>query len=185
VRIIAGEFRSRRILAPKGIDTRPTLEQRRESLFNILQGEITGARVLDLFAGSGALGLEALSRGAAFAVFCDTNRDAAQVVQANIQSLALEARTALLHMDWAAAASQLAAEPPFDLIFLDPPYGMDYAPLVQRVLQLGLLAPEGLMMVERDRKTSYPIPPGYQLLRTKEYRDVRIDFIAHTREENI
>ncbi len=184
MRIITGEFGSRRIVAPKGTDTRPTLEQRRESLFNILQSDVADARVLDLFAGSGALGLEALSRGASFAVFCDVSREAAQAVRTNIKSLGLEARAEVLQMDWAAAASQLASGQAFDLIFLDPPYGMDYAPLVSHVLQLGLLANDGLMTVERDKKVSYPLPPGYRLQRTKDYRDTRIDFIVHTQEES-
>ena len=91
MRIIAGEFRSRTLLAPKGMDTRPTLDRTRESLFNIISAECPEARVLDLYAGSGALALEALSRGAASAVLCDKSREAARVISANITSLKVEA----------------------------------------------------------------------------------------------
>ncbi|MBQ2028511.1 MAG: RsmD family RNA methyltransferase [Clostridia bacterium] len=110
MRIIAGEFRSRTLLAPKGMDTRPTLDRTRESLFNIISAECPEARVLDLYAGSGALALEALSRGAASAVFCDKSREAARVISANITSLKVEDRARLMAMSDQQAVRTLQQE---------------------------------------------------------------------------
>ena len=92
MRIIAGEMRSRTILTPKGTDTRPTLDRARESLFNIIAAWCPDARVLDLYAGSGALALEAISRGAQSAVLCDSSREAARVIKANIEALRVQDR---------------------------------------------------------------------------------------------
>ena len=98
MRIIAGEMRSRTILTPKGTDTRPTLDRTRESLFNIIAAWCPDARVLDLYAGSGALALEAISRGAQSAVLCDSSREAARVIKANIEALRVQDRARLLPM---------------------------------------------------------------------------------------
>jgi len=136
VRIIAGEKRGTLIRAPKGADTRPTLERVRESLFGILQYEIPEATVLDLFAGSGALGLEAVSRGARFAAINDSARDAYLAIVANVKKLRFEDRTALYCLDYALAVRRAAAAGmKFNLVFLDPPYGAGLIPkaLAERV----------------------------------------------------
>ena len=125
MRIIAGEARGRKIETPAGLHTRPTLDRVRENLFNMIQNNIPDSRVLDLFAGSGALSLEALSRGASFAVMNDSDRNAFAVQKNNIALLHYEARTRQIHSDWRAALSLLQKEREmFDLIFLDPPYCM-------------------------------------------------------------
>ena len=178
MRIIAGEFGSRRIQTPTGTSTRPTLDKTRESLFNILSGRLAGARVLDLFAGSGALGLEALSRGAAHADFCDNSRQAAMAIAQNISSLQLEPRTRLLRMDWSLALQTLAGESNrYDLIFLDPPYQTDYAPILWRVADYRLLSTNGLVIAEHDVKNDLSLPEGLAFSRQKDYRETRIDFI--------
>ena len=124
MRIIAGEMRSRTILAPKGTDTRPTLDRTRESLFNIIAAWCPDARVLDLYAGSGALALEAISRGAQSAVLCDSSREAARVIKANIEALRVQDRARLLPMMDSQALALLGREGArFDLVFLDPPTG--------------------------------------------------------------
>lgn len=120
MRIIAGEWRGRRLETREGMDVRPTPERVKEALFNILQFQLEGRRVLDLFAGSGQLGLEALSRGAAEAVFVDESRDSAAVVKRNIASLKAEAKTRLYQTDF--AAFLMRRQEPFDIVFLDPPY---------------------------------------------------------------
>ena len=120
MRIIAGEWRGRRLETREGMDVRPTPERVKEALFNILQFQLEGRRVLDLFAGSGQLGLEALSRGAAEAVFVDESRDSAAVVKRNIASLKAEAKTRLYQTDF--AAFLMRHQEPFDIVFLDPPY---------------------------------------------------------------
>ena len=184
MRIIAGRFGSRRIEAPKGMDTRPTLDQTRESMFNVLQGEAEGARVLDLFAGSGALGLEALSRGAVWAVFCDTGREAVKVLRANIAALGVGDETRVLVEDCFAALDRLASEEErFDLIFLDPPYTRDAGPVMKKILSHNLLSDSGLIVLERDAGTALSIPEGLLVRRSKVYGRTALDFITSGGEE--
>jgi len=152
MRIIAGSARGARIDAPDGRDTRPTLDRVRENLFNMLQTRITGSRVLDLFAGSGALSLEAVSRGADFAVLVDSSRKAQQVIQANVKKLKFEPSTRLIPQDWRDAVRRLKAEgESFDLIFLDPPYAM--RDLEQVFCSLtDLMAPDAWVILEHEAK---------------------------------
>ena len=125
MRIIAGEARGRTIEAPAGYHTRPTLDRVRENLFNMIQYDVPGGCVLDLFAGSGALSLEALSRGAESAVLADIDRNACAVQNRNISLLHYENRTRQFHCDWQAALHRLQNEKAlFDIVFLDPPYSM-------------------------------------------------------------
>ena len=156
MRIIAGTAGGARIDAPAGRDTRPTLDRVRENLFNMLQGEVPESRVLDLFAGSGALSLEALSRGAAFAVLVDHDRQAVQVEKRNIQRLRMEEKTRVLQMDWQLAVRQLTGEEPFDLVFLDPPYQMTDLRDVFSALD-ALLAPEGRIILEHEAKAEITV----------------------------
>ena len=123
MRIIAGEMRSRTILAPKGTDTRPTLDRTRESLFNIIAAWCPDARVLDLYAGSGALALEAISRGAQSAVLCDSSREVARVIKANIEALRVQDRARLLPMmDSPAGTRGRAVRPGISGSALSPGY---------------------------------------------------------------
>ncbi len=133
MRIIAGAFRGRKLQAPAGMETRPTADRVRETLFSMLAsrlGAFEGLRVADLFAGSGALGLEALSRGAAFACFVEQDQRAIEAIRANIAALGIQDRSQLL------ARSALALPPaePFDLIFADPPYALQSGSAVVREL---------------------------------------------------
>ena len=126
MRIIAGTARNRRIDAPEGKNTRPTLDRVRENLFNILQTRVSSSAVLDLFAGSGALSLEALSRGASFAVMCDIDRNANRVEKRNTETLGFSERAELYCCDWRTAVRKLTERNmKFDLVFLDPPYRMN------------------------------------------------------------
>ncbi len=150
MRIIAGSARSRIIDAPRGMDTRPTLDRVRENLFNVISRRVPDARVLDLFAGSGALSLEAVSRGAAGAVLVDRDREAHLVEQRNAEKLGFTDRVRLFHCDWAQAVKRLRAEDArFDLIFLDPPYAMTDLTEVTREL-LPLLAEDARVIVEHQ-----------------------------------
>ncbi|NLD33869.1 MAG: 16S rRNA (guanine(966)-N(2))-methyltransferase RsmD [Clostridiales bacterium] len=183
MRIIGGEYGSRRLITPRGAHTRPTLDRTRESLFNVLQGRVDGAAVLDLFSGSGALGLEALSRGARTAVFCDDSREAAQAIRANLTALGAQHRARLLHMDWSRAVDLLAGEGErFNLIFLDPPYQMRYEPVLNNISAAGLLAPDGWLMLERDSGMQVTMPDGLEVFRTKDYRATSIDFVRYRQE---
>ena len=157
MRIIAGEARSRTIEAPKGRDTRPTLDRVRENLFNIIAREVPGASVLDLFAGSGALALEALSRGAERAVMVDRDREANRVERLNTERLGYADRARILLCDWQAALSRLAqAGERFDLVFLDPPYAMGDLTQVTGGL-LPLLSPGALIVTEHQAGHPYTV----------------------------
>ena len=153
MRIIAGTARGRRIEAPEGMHTRPTLDRVRENLFNILQNRIRDSRVLDLFAGSGALSLEALSRGAAHAVLVDSDRNAIRVQRKNLEQLGMGDKAEVFPCDWRKAAAELVAQGrQFDLIFLDPPYRMTDMREVFSEMEK-LTVPDGLVVLEHEAKT--------------------------------
>lgn len=185
MRIIAGEMRSRTILAPKGTDTRPTLDRTRESLFNILAAECPESRVLDLYAGSGALALEALSRGAQSAVLCDCSREAARVIRQNIASLKLEDRARFLFMQDLQAVAMLGREgAKFDLVFLDPPYRLDTAPACKVLAEARVLLPDALVVIEHAA-VALPQPgAGYELTDRRTYRDTMISFYRYRGDTN-
>ena len=154
MRVIAGEMRSRKLKAPAGMDTRPTADRVKEALFSIIQAKLYGARVLDLYAGSGALALEAISRGADSAVLVDCAAKACQAIQENIDALNCGDRAKLLRMkDTAALAALQARGDRFDLIFLDPPYRMDTAPICRAIMEGNLLRPGGMIVIEHGRET--------------------------------
>lgn len=152
MRVIAGRYGGRRLVAPPGADTRPTADRVREALFSILGARVDGARVLDLFAGSGALGLEALSRGASDATFVDSAPRALAALRANVDALGADAEVVRADaLRWLRAASGGARQ--YDLVFLDPPY--------RRAAELGaalseslpaVLAPGALVVAESDRR---------------------------------
>lgn len=152
MRIIGGEYRSRVLKDFAGEDIRPTSDRAREALFNILSMKVRGARVLDLFAGSGALGLESLSRGASEVVFNDLSKESLAVLKGNLATLKLTVgeKVKLKNYDFAVCLDSLA--PAFDLIFIDPPYKFDYGkPALEKIVKKGLLAENGVAVYERDR----------------------------------
>ncbi|WP_216208986.1 16S rRNA (guanine(966)-N(2))-methyltransferase RsmD [Amycolatopsis aidingensis] len=180
-RIVAGRAGGRRLrVPPRG--TRPTTERVREALFNALQvaGELDGARVLDIYAGSGALGLEALSRGASFAMFVESDRTAAEVLRGNIAALGLGGSVRL------GKAETVLAEPvpqPFDLVVLDPPFALEEHRLAAVLAALpagGWTAPGSLVVVERPVRTGGPRwPADYQELRTRQYGEAALYRAEH------
>lgn len=152
MRIIAGTAGGRKFEAPDGINTRPTLDRVRENLFNILQMRTRSARVLDLFAGSGALSLEALSRGADCAVLVDSDRSASRIQRKNLEVLGMADRAEVHLCDWRKAADRLLREGrKFDLIFLDPPYRMTDMREVFAAMA-GLVDEDGLVVLEHEAK---------------------------------
>ena len=159
------------------METRPTADRVREALFNIIRADVPGARVLDAFAGSGALALEALSRGAESAVICDLSAKACAVIQENIGSLGCSDRAKLLRMKDTAALSALQKKnDAFDLIFLDPPYRMSTVPVCQAIVEGGLLKPEGMIVVEHDRNTPPDILPPLAMTDHREYGAAGLSF---------
>lgn len=175
LRVIGGALRGRRIAAPLGRDTRPSADRVREALFNILGQDMSGLVVLDLFAGSGALGIEALSRGAARCVFVERAPAAAGQVRANLAALGLEDRGRVLAADALRAGPGLAQAGPFDLALADPPYEKD---LVQPALMLaaGLLAPGGRLAIEHAPGETPEAAAGLAAQGTRNYGQTRLSF---------
>lgn len=149
MRVISGLARGTKLKTIDEMTTRPTLDRVKESLFNILQNQIKNSVVLDLFAGSGALGIEALSRGAAKAYFCDTNRDAINVIKENLNKTRLISKAEVLNVDYKKALNNINES--FDLIFLDPPYKLDIAvDALKSIINNNLLKSEGIIVIETD-----------------------------------
>lgn len=183
VRILGGSHRSRLLVTPAGQNTRPTRSMVREAVFNILQGEVSGRQVLDLFAGSGAMGLEALSRGAAHAVFCDRQPQAVRAVKENLRHLQLEDKARVLQSDWHQAIGQLSRLGlQFHLIFLDPPYKMDVDPLLKEFAKAGLLEADGYIILEQSRDTSPEMPGSLMLDSQRRYGQTHVFFITREGE---
>lgn len=177
MRIIAGSMRSRTIVAPKGTDTRPTLDRTRESLFNIIAGNCPDAKVLDLYGGSGALALESISRGAQNAVVCDCSREAAKAIRQNIESLRVGEQVRFLFIQDLQAVSLLGREKAqFDLVFLDPPYRLSTDPACKAMAEAGILEEGALVVIEHDVRVTPAPGAQYQLIDKRQYRDTAISF---------
>lgn len=161
MRIIAGRLGGRRIEAPEGLETRPTSDRVREALFSRL-GYVQGALVLDLYAGTGALGIEAISRGARRAVFVESARPAVAVIRANLEALGLAGETQVFAQAITRSLPFLAPLGPFDLVFLDPPYAAlpEVPPIVAALLAAGALGATARVIVEHAKKDPPPKLPG-------------------------
>jgi len=181
MRVVGGKLRSRPIAGPKSDSVRPTSDRLREALFNILThaygDPVTGARVLDLFAGTGALGMEAISRGADYALFVDEGVEARALLRDNVESLGLGGVTRIFRRD----ASRLGpAHPldPFSLVFLDPPYGKGLAEKsLISARDGGWLMPEALLVVEEAADAGFKTPEGFVELERRRYDDTEFTFI--------
>jgi 16S rRNA (guanine966-N2)-methyltransferase len=171
VRVIGGIYRGRRLLTVNGLDVRPTSDRLRETLFNILAPDILESRFLDICAGSGAIGIEASSRGASQVTFIDNSRRALSNIEANLHALGVKNVGAVINRDAARALRQLAEEgKQFDIVFFDPPYASDIYPAVMRLLdQLPVLSADAIVIVEHRAKT----PPEDQYGRLRIYRVVK------------
>jgi len=185
MRIVAGKHRGRRLAAPPGSAVRPTSERAREALFNILAHGRFGprpiyedARVLDAFAGTGAFGLEALSRGARFATFIEKDRAARDALAANVKALREDARCRILAAD---ATAPPRADGPYELAFLDPPYRTDLAtPALTALATSGWFAPAALVIVEQAARSDLALPKGFELLEERRYGAGRLVFLRCT-----
>src|SRR5215468_4116619 len=183
MRIVGGRLRGRALAAPKSQAIRPTADRLRESLFNILvhayADPVSRARVLDLFAGSGALGLEALSRGAVFALFIDDAAEARALVRENIEALGLGGVTRILRRDACKLGPAHPVEP-FSLAFLDPPYGRGLAEAALASARAGgWLTPDALIMVEEAASAGFAPPAGFDELERRRYDDTAVIVLRH------
>ena len=171
MRVRAGALKGRRLVTPRGSTTRPTADQVRIALMDTLMPRLPGARLLDLFAGAGGVGLEALSRGAGHATFVERDARAVQALRANVETLGLAAQARVERSDVRAALERLAREEArFDVVFLDPPYDADLVtPTLERLGGSALVAPDGLVIAQHLTKQ----PPPEVLGRLRAYRTRR------------
>lgn len=180
MRVIAGSARGKKLKAPKGTTTRPPLDRVKEAMFGILGDAVAGARVLDLFAGSGSLGIEALSRGAAEAVFVDDDTAAITVIKENLAALGLAGRARVKKASVGAYLQRNAdGDGPFDLIFLDPPFRISLIDIgkIFEVLQAdGLPTGSGIVVLRVYAKREIVDFPGFALAKDRSYGDSRLLF---------
>ena len=176
MRVVAGNLRGRPIVAPEGEATRPTTDRAREATFNSLVslGAVEGAKVVDLFAGSGAMGIEALSRGAASCAFLERDRNALDSIRYNIKTLQLTDNTTVLSGD---VMTNVVALRNVDLVLADPPYDFDRWTDLLTVLNL-VLAPGGVVVTESGREIQPP--EGWQIVRSKRYGRAWVAFLQRT-----
>ncbi|HTN85023.1 MAG TPA: 16S rRNA (guanine(966)-N(2))-methyltransferase RsmD [Sorangium sp.] len=178
MRVIAGRLGGRRLAAPRGEGTRPTADRVREALFSSL-GDVTGALVCDLYAGTGALGIEALSRGARRAVFVESGRPALATLRENLAALGLDEAARVVPLPVERALDLLRDEGPFDLALLDPPYAAlakAAAAAARLAGPLGLLAPAGRLVLEHARRDPSPEIAGLTCAAVRTYGDTAVSF---------
>jgi 16S rRNA (guanine966-N2)-methyltransferase len=183
MRIVGGEFRGRPLATPQGSSIRPTSDRTREAVFNVIAhrfGErLEGARVIDLFAGTGALGLEALSRGASFCMFVEESTEGRGLIRANVEAFGLTGRTKIFRRD-ASKLGQVGTISPFSLLFADPPYGRR---LGEKALvsarEGGWLQPRALCVLEESAAAAMTPVPGFELVEQRSYGDSIVHFLMN------
>jgi 16S rRNA (guanine966-N2)-methyltransferase len=179
MRIIAGKFRGKRLLTPKDSAIRPTTDRLRESIFNALihrLGGFEGVRVADIFAGTGAFGIEALSRGATFACFVEKHRQSLDLIRQNVDRFGIGGQAEVLTAD---ARNLPEADKPYDVIFMDPPYGQGLAgPTLESLITSKWIAPVGLIVVEREEKDALDTPLGFEELKCIRQGKRRADILT-------
>lgn len=184
MRVIAGTYRSRVLKSLKGLALRPTSDRLRETLFNVLGPDMAGSRFIDLFAGTGAIGIEALSRGASEVVFVENHAPAVALIRRNLESLGIRKGAVVLATEVVRGLEKLAAKeksriPPYDYIFLDPPYdaAKDYARVLESLGSGNLLAPGGVVIAEHRRGFELPEVVGaLQCYRVLKQGDAALSF---------
>jgi 16S rRNA (guanine966-N2)-methyltransferase len=170
MRVIAGIYKGRRLKTLEGLSVRPTSDRLRETIFNILTPRIEGARFVDICAGSGAVGIEALSRGAQYVTFIESSLKAARIISENLRNCGIKRNYRMINRDAIRALKNLASEKAqFDVLYFDPPYNSDiYTPVMWVIAKHHLLAEDGVLIVEHHRQT--PLLPNYDQLRP--YREL-------------
>lgn len=184
MRIIAGTARSLPLKTVEGMDTRPTTDKIKETLFNMLQADVPGSYFLDLFAGSGQIGLEALSRGGAYSVFIENNRKAAKCIEDNIAFTKFDKQSRLIVSDVISGLHSLEGKYTFDIIFMDPPYRQGMEEEVLRFLsRSSMLKPDTLLIVEAalDTEFDYLGELGFEVVKYKRYKTNMHVFIQKSR----
>ncbi len=177
MRIISGTAKGTKLHTLEGENTRPTLDRVKEALFNIISSYVYDATILDLFSGSGALAIEALSRGANKAIICDNNKKAIQIINENLSKTRFTKKSIIVNDDYANCLIKLKNEK-FDIIFLDPPYGKELGiKSINQISELNLLNEDGIIVLETDKTESVPTEIGiYKKSNERIYGRVKINF---------
>lgn len=175
MRIITGRARGTKLISPDGLDTRPTSERAKEAVFSMIQNEIQGRNVLDLFAGSGQLGLESVSRGAASATFCDSSKDAISAIRKNLEKTHFQEACEVLSDDYQRLLQTSLSGKRFDLVFLDPPYALGAIPIaLERMLAGNLLSDGSILVCESGDPNDVfgengKLADAFEIVRTAKY----------------
>jgi 16S rRNA (guanine966-N2)-methyltransferase len=184
MRIISGQQKGHRISSGKNAGIRPTSDRVRESIFNVLREEVAGKRILDLFAGAGGLGLEALSRGATSVTFVDASSQSTNVLRKNLEKLKVKDRSSVIRQDGLKALHKLRES--FDIVFADPPYGKGFAQrIVESIAQSGVLKHGGILVLEHHKKETFSCPENQlSLVKQKRFGDTMISFFLNRDPKN-
>lgn len=183
MRIITGSAGGTKLVTPEGLNTRPTSERAKQGVFNILQFEIEGRRVLDLFAGSGQMGLEALSRGGTDAVFVDSDPQALRCIRTNIEKTHVASRATVLEGDFHTALRSMSGQRPFDLIFLDPPYQSRHLTAALTLLLKYKLVAGGAYLVCETGGEIPEFPASLALVKSARYGSNHMTILKYREEE--
>lgn len=168
MRVAGGIYRSRRLESPQGLQVRPTANMVKEALMNILGVRLRGARVLDLFCGSGQMGIECISWGAKSCIFADNSQESCKLTGKNLASLGIQAQ--VMRSDWEHTLSALSSREVFDIIIADPPYKAGlYEAIQQGVLKSGVLDGDGVLVLEHDKALPPRVVDGFEVLRERSY----------------
>lgn len=180
MRVIAGSAKGHKLQTIEGLETRPTTDRIKETLFNIIAFNLPECRFLDLFSGSGAIGIEALSRGAAEAVFVEQSAECQKIIAENLEHTRLKDNAFVMGMLVETALDKLSQQKKqFDMIFMDPPYAADLAKAtLQKIADGNLLAQEGIVIVEHSAKDQIIPPNGWCVYRKKDYKTTTISFLC-------
>ena len=179
MRVISGSARGLRLRAPAGLETRPTADRIKETLFNVLAPDLYDLVFLDLFSGSGGIGIEALSRGAAHCVFVDNSPASREIITGNLKAARLSEKAEIMATDvFSALALIEKTGVSFDIIFMDPPYNSGlYEPVLEKILSSHILKKDGLIVVERSASLPPPDVTGYTLIKEKSFRTAVLTFL--------
>jgi 16S rRNA (guanine(966)-N(2))-methyltransferase RsmD len=179
MRVISGSARGLKLKAPEGLATRPTTDRIKESLFNIIAPYLPECRFLDLFSGSGAIGIEALSRNAEKSIFVDASTDSINIIKKNVTAARLTERAEIVKSDVLAAIDMLGRRgEKFDIIFMDPPYNKELAlRAIEKIANADILADDGFIIAEQSQDEDLPIVDGMEVYRVKDYKITKMTFM--------
>ena len=177
MRVISGEYKGRKLYSPQTDDVRPTTDRVKEAIFSILAPDIDDTVVLDLFAGSGSLGIEALSRGAAFVYFCDNSERSISLVRQNVEMLDISEKASIINCDYRKVKTRISKK--VDIVLIDSPYHLcDYPDILISLRDGEFLSDSALIVIERVSKSGgYDVPDMFSLIKTKKYGNTEVDVL--------